>query len=122
MKVDNFYKWFCSTYAQLTSDFEELFIKKLNLDYWNTTYMIKEEKIRREQYLDINKWLEIHDVIVDKYLDSTQSFTGWCMGLAEIERKFKAMVEQNDNINISNDDLDDFCILSDLMDQKFLIE
>lgn len=41
MKVENFYKWFCASYDWLCGDFEDLFIKKLNFDYWNTSYMLQ---------------------------------------------------------------------------------
>ena len=122
IKVDNFYKRFCSSYEQITEEFDDLFLKKLNLEYWNTNYMLKEDKDRREQYLELNRRLEIHDVLVDKYLDEMETFTGFCKGLSELERKFRMMVEQNDIINISNDDLDETNILADLLDQKFLIE
>jgi hypothetical protein len=84
--------------------------------------MLKEEKERREQYLELNRRLEIHDMLVEKYLDEMETFPGFCKGLAEIERKFKMMIEQNDIITVSNDDLDETNILSDLLDQKFFIE
>lgn len=61
-------------------------------------------------------------MLVDKYLDTTDSFTGFCKGLADIERKFRGMADMGENINVSNDDLDETCILTDLLEQKFFIE
>lgn len=122
IKIQNFYKRFCSAYEHLTDEFDDLFLKKLNLEYWNTNYMVKEDRERREQYLELNRRLEIHDMLLEKYLDEMETFNGFCKGMTELERKFRMMVEQNDIINVSNDDLDETNILGDLLEQKFHIE
>ena len=122
MKIQSFYKRFWSSYEQITREFDELFLRKLNLEYWNTHYLLDENKEIKEQYLELNRRLEIHDHLAEKYLDETETFAGFWKGLADLERKFKMMVEQKDIIHVSNDDLDETNILSDLLDQKFKIE
>jgi hypothetical protein len=39
-KIESFYKRFCSMYEKMTTHFNDLFVSKLNLDYWNTVYMV----------------------------------------------------------------------------------
>ncbi|CAI2359547.1 unnamed protein product [Moneuplotes crassus] len=122
IKIQNFYKRFCCSYEQITDEFYNLFVRKLNLDYWNSNYMFKEDRERKAKYLELNRILEIHDMLLEKYLDETETFSSFCKGLAELERKFRMILEENDHIEVSNDDLDETNILADLLDQKFNIE
>ena len=122
IKIESFYRRYCAVYDKLTTQFEELFLKKLNLDYWNTNYLLSEARDRRSQYLELNKRLEVHDLLTEKYLDNAENFKSFCDGLVGLEAKFKSMAEHGEQINVSYDDLDETCILSDLLDQKFFIE
>jgi hypothetical protein len=74
-------------YDLLSKEFEALFLKKLNLEYWNTHYLLQEDNEKKIRTLELNRRLEIHDIICDKFLENFTSFIEFCRGLSEIERK-----------------------------------
>lgn len=85
VKVSNYYKKFSELYDIISKEFENLFLKKLNLDYWNTNSIIKEDNSKKVSTLELNKKLETHDIICDKFVENITSFSDFCKGLSEIE-------------------------------------
>ncbi|CAI2386138.1 unnamed protein product [Moneuplotes crassus] len=121
-KVQGFYKRFCEAYDKTAKMFEELFLKKLNVEYWNMNHLLSEPNDKRQRYLEMNRRLEIHDVLVERFLKGCAGINGFNKGLAEIERKARFMIERNELANIQVEDLDEATILKDLIHSRFKIE
>jgi hypothetical protein len=121
-KIVSFYTRFCSSYAQLTTHFSSLFLSKLNLDYWNTSFLLKEPKGVQSSYLEENKLLEIHDVIVDREMGEVETWAGWVRALAETEGKWRGMVEEGLVARVEGGDLEEREVLGDLVEGRYGVE
>jgi len=85
-------------------------------------HLLVEPQDKKTRYLEMNRRLEIHDVLVTKFLKDTQGINGFCKGIADMERKARFMVERNEVVSIGIEDLDEATILKDLLDTRFKIE
>ena len=121
-KIQSFYKRFWDSYDKTCKEFEELFLKKLNIEYWNMYHLLTEGQDKKNRYLEMNRRLEIHDVLVTKFLNDWRGINGFCKGLAELERKSQFMVDKNEIVSIGIEDLDEATILRDLLDSRFRVE